>query len=185
MGQDLSVPSLLHSCPYISGPPEGQFRKTPSLGCSLADGILCVCFDGARDTGTGVLELSSPRHDPPLFLGHAALFDVISGMRTKDEWVRLLLSGVVVSLEGELVTLRFELETWCITVREHTAKCIYLHDLEDCQRLPRSSGSTSFELVLSFCGPSNKLVFQFDDEVARDTFAATLEELAGDAKHAH
>ena len=89
---------------------KGQTRKKSCLSCDVADGLFGACLESAVTTRLDLTSIALTR-DPPLFLGDGDLSDVNSGMRTKDEWVRLLQSGVVVALDGEPVTLTFERES--------------------------------------------------------------------------
>ena len=79
------------------------------------------------------------------------------------------------------VTLTFERESWSIQVREH-GSTYSLENLRDFKRLARTVESAPIELVMTIGSPPRPLVLQFDDETARDTFAATLAELARDAR---
>ena len=76
----------------------------------MADGLFGACLESSVTTRLDLKSIALTR-DPWLFLGDGDLSDVNSGMRTEDEWVRLLQSGVVVALDGEPVTLTFERES--------------------------------------------------------------------------
>lgn len=179
MGSPHSILSPLDSCEKLTRS-KGKTRKKSCLSCDVADGLFGACLESAVTTRLDLTSIALTR-DPPLFLGDGDLSDVNSGMRTKDEWVRLLQSGVVVALDGEPVTLTFERESWSIKVCEH-GSTYSLATLRDCKRLARTVESAPIELVMTIGGPPRPLVLQFDDETARDTFAATLDELARDAR---
>ena len=59
---------------------------------------------------------------------------------------------------------------------------ILLKPSEISKRLARTVESAPIELVMTIGSLCRWLVLQFNDETARDTFAATVDELARDAR---
>lgn len=95
-------------------------------------------------------------------------------------WRRSLENGVAVSLDGEPVFLTLDVELACLEVREHD-QLYPLAALKTCEHLSRhpidNVMSTEFELVVTFA-EMDDLVFQFDEEEQRDSFALALTLLA-------
>lgn len=98
------------------------------------------------------------------------------------DWLCLLQTGVVMSLQGEPVTVSIDADLHGLQIREHVSVYPWT-DFRGCEAMQRKAACPAdvFELEVSFAG-AVPLVFFFDEEDHLSSFANTLESVAHQAQ---
>mmetsp|Transcript_42298 Transcript_42298/g.111723 ORF Transcript_42298/g.111723 Transcript_42298/m.111723 type:complete len:223 (-) Transcript_42298:18-686(-) len=102
--------------------------------------------------------------------------------RVSKEWLCLLQTGVVMSLQGEPVTVSIDADLHGLQIREHVSVYPWT-DFRGSETMQRKAAcpADAFELEVSFAG-AVPLVFFFDEEDHLSSFANTLESVAHQAQ---